>query len=253
MKHIKENRLQIYKLSDLGGSWRNPGKEEWDKIDTSHIDKKIPLILDTLSKHGIGIIDISNYEYLNPKTRTGLGILFPSEINSIEYRISLGRIITLESILDVWGIDSVEDFDKENINYEDFKEDLERVGEMEEARNRVEFSVMSPKRLKIDDMYIQSYLITLAMKYLSDLIVSYKGVIFDHFDYHDASRNMDGFKSFLNRRGEKINNKNLEFFPVIEYRLYKDNKFFYNVRKEFFNDNEERFKSFLQELYNNFK
>jgi len=44
------------------------------------------------------------------------------------------------------------------------------------------------------------------------------------------SDNVSGFKTFINRKKIKITNDNVEDVPTIEYRLYKDSKFFGRLR-----------------------
>jgi hypothetical protein len=254
MKYLNENKLELYKFSKMHSSWKKP--ENYENIDTSKIDKNIPEVLEIMAKHRIGILDINEYGYFkgNISNKVNWGI-YPSEVNKHEYRFELGRIITKESVLINWYIDeNLTDPDKikEEVgekNHKEFMEDMEKIGEIEEVDSRLEFSVFSKYKIRLNDPYAQSYLLTLGLSYLKDLILNYKAVLMDIFDYHQASSDMYSFKKLLKYKKEIINNNNLEFFPEVEYRLYKDSKFFYSLKKEFFNGDTDDMLHFFKQLY----
>lgn len=59
----------------------------------------------------------------------------------------------------------------------------------------------------------------------------------------------DEFKKFINNKGIKITNDNVEDVNTVNYRLYKDSKFFYNL-KEVCDDHNIDYEDLITDLLN---
>jgi hypothetical protein len=259
MKYLKESGLEITKWSEMDG-WSKP--EIYDELGENLPDElkvSVTKVLDALYENGLTILSINKGEFFKSRgssNRETYGT-FQSEKELAEYRVTLGRVVTTDRVLDNWGATTVEEFDKgdyaDNEGYrEEFLSDLKDVGKVEEIHdNSLEFSVFAPHAKMGPEL--KSLIIVNALKYLSMLILNAKeSVIFGKLNYHDMLfYEMDDTKNIFKAMDEKVSVDNMEVIPDICYRLYKDNKFFRELSD--YKGGDESMKSMLLDIYETFK
>ncbi len=141
-----------------------------------------------------------------------------------EFRIDLGTKQSFEDWLDYeyTGVEYDDLSDEEQLNFENEYDNVEA------DFDNVEFSVFLP--LGVKD--VESAMCD-ASRYLYILSKSLPEVYNSSLDYSGTlNENPDGFKRFLKSKDLTITNSNVEDVPKIEYRLYKDNKFFYHLEDQ---------------------
>jgi len=142
-----------------------------------------------------------------------------SEKQFREYRVHLSKIKPFNEYLDDEGID---DFDKLS------KKEKIRIQKEYESRKiygdtNLEFSVFLPSDIKSYDITNSAlYDASNYLLVLSDCIPE----LFKGIEDNVLIDNTKGFKCFLNKKDLKITNDNIEDVPAINYRIYKDSKFF---------------------------
>jgi len=146
-------------------------------------------------------------------------IVLESEESFKEFRVSLETKQSFEDWLDYehGDIEYDELSGKEQMRFDEEYDNVKT-----EFDNRTEFSVFLPLGVKDVESAMSD-----ASRYLYTLSKTLPEVYKDSLDYGGVlGDNPDGFKKFLSAKELKISNKNVECIPRIEYRLYKDNKFF---------------------------
>lgn len=201
-------------------------------------------------------LDIHQFQEQSFLTHMGL---FPCEFDSNETRVTLGKILTLDWLKDLYNEhDSLESYDEEyksdlakvkekikNKEYrrkvdekaavanikkqrEDFLSDLGKVGQTDETDQSLTFSIFCKNYDKHFSLKSESdleYVYETAYNYMSFLVSTcpkvYKEIVEDIF-----SEDVETFKDVLEQTGVTINNDNIEYIKDVSYRLYKDSKFF---------------------------
>jgi len=179
------------------------------------IGKKVE---ELLKEYGLCVSDVGPGDWLKQQD-----IVLKSEKIFKEYRVHLGIIIPWEDFLDSSLVDGIKSFD--NLTKKEKKE-LEDEYESSKMNDdtRLEFSVFLPAG-------IQNYNLTFAaLSDASNYLLMLNNCIPQIFDGNmiedclkDEPKN---FKCFLNSKDLKITNDNIEDVNSINYRIYKDSKFF---------------------------
>jgi hypothetical protein len=221
MKYIKtfenkKSKLQFIKKSDLNDTWsiQDIGKTP-KTANKPSIDFKLgQKTLDFLESVGIGIHSINKMDWLGDHH-----LILPEEDKFYEYRVALGTIITEEDVLDDHGYKSFEEGKEDK----DFVSDWKTVGDVRDERYvNNNFSVFLPKKLSGT---INQAAMSDASQYLKMLkecgLEIWKGTEDD-----TLRDDPDGFKKFCKYNKVNITLDNIEMVQTINYRLYKDSKFF---------------------------
>jgi hypothetical protein len=191
-------------------------------------------------KYKLKIKEFSYHGYICDNER------FPNEKKFREVRVELGQIHDKEHLKDMYGCDSLNTYnsnldnyyrDKNSLKY--FKEDLKKV-ENEipyKVDNNLEFSFFIKYEedliLSIDNMNYVYQAYESAFFYMSFLMSTMSQVYNEkRFDYLSAFIEFtDSYKDVLSYIDLNITNNNIEDVQSISYRLYKDYKFFYELRE----------------------
>lgn len=213
-------------------------------------------------KYGLDIHEIYELTFLSPTN------LLPNEIGCKEIRVSLGKIITKDYLMDYYEHDNLESYDKEyhNLRMSDHKKRSESIKDLKDRKKWLKSAVLSSENVRNDFIkkisllgktYESEYIWTfsiflrdenrhLSLQKESDVLEIYESVYWylsflniccedvykctnkceDIFKY-----DIDNFKSILEELDLHITNKNLERIQQISYRLYKDSKFFYELKE----------------------
>lgn len=235
MKHIEtfnentNSKLNTIKHSELNGDW-SVKKINNKKIRTGQKEFDIDLskkILDFINKEGFDIV-LSGGEFFQGRYDN---LCLNDENLFEEHRFELSRKIDYDDFLHDYlidnGFDSIEDMsnderDKMNSYYESIP--------AEPVDDGCEFSVFLPVK-KYTDEEMKLCAISDGFNYFKMLYdcFSEKNGFRDLCHLDDIMQNnMNGFKKYLNHRNIVIKNDNLEDILPVEYRIYKDSKFFYN-------------------------
>ena len=177
---------------------------------------------------------------------------FPGEVGAQEVRVSLGEIRDKEWLKDWHGSDNLETYISNNGKYIDkFKKDLDRV-ENEipfDVDNQLEFSIfvkMDDQSLNINNSEHISLAYETAFMYMNFLMSTLPQTYNNSLDYLSAySEYIDEFKEVLEQTGVSINNDNIELIEPLAYRLYKDSKFFYELKEHL---GKGTYKSFIEDF-----
>lgn len=191
---------------------------------------------------------------------------FPNEKKFREVRVELGQIHGKEHLKDMHGYDSLKNYnsnldnysrDKNSLKY--FKEDLKKV-ENEipyKIDNNLEFSFFvkyeEDSILSINNKeYIHSVYES-AFFYMSFLMSTMPQVYNEkRFDHLSAFIEFtDSYKDVLSYIDLNITNDNIEDVQSISYRLYKDYKFFYELREHLRDGKYEQFIYDFEYIINN--
>ncbi len=168
----------------------------------------------------------------------------PFEMGLEEYRITLGKIYSLEDLENECEATSIEDFIKRwgkdhpvgSRYHAEFLEGVAKLGTIQSVDRdyKLEFSVFLPemdsyKRTKNHDLIILA-IWQLAAHYFIIL----RNSVDDTFDgkmleYYSAIHH-EKFGAFLELSQVQISNRNVSRVADYAYRLYKDSKFFYELK-----------------------
>jgi len=237
MKHIKESNIKFVKWSEVEG-WEKPKVwVELDKMDPS-VRNQVEKVYDILAHYGLAVLDMQPGDNFLSKGGFQLG----NEKNKTEWRVTLGQFYSRRSLGKEWGVETIEEWDaengKDNINRDDFLEDIEKLGTIKPipwTRQKLEFSVFIDN-YKPSEPDVKALVVITAVKYMSHLITSFgkdiiEGKITSRDYMYELMENVEyGFTKFLDKSGEKITNKNIDRIPTICRRLWKDSKFFRELR-----------------------
>lgn len=194
-------------------------------------------------EYGIVILNITKANFLQGSDENGLQLPDRNPFNetsNTEYRITLGRVYSLEAFEDMWSYKTVEEAVEEygEENRADIEEDWNKINNHAEMShdNDLIFSVFLPSRIDLEKKY--DYCVRAAWLIAGAYIKLLSLSIPEVYKNPPMDRNTalldhtDNFTKFLNTHNIQINNQNL--FKVINYsyRLYKDSKFFYELQEE---------------------
>lgn len=227
LKTFEESKFRTVNSSDME-NWdpKTPDNEKY--TGTKDLDIKLGnSVIELLKEYRLSP-QVGAYDWLHRH-----GIVLEPEKKFKEYRVSLGTKQTFEDWLD-WEHTGT---DYENLSEE---EQLELENEYDnvqpESDNSLEFSVFLPPNTK----NLEASAFSDASQYLKLLSESMPEMFKEYLDPRSVlSDNTDGFKAFINNKKIQITNKNIEIVNKIEYRLYKDSKFFGELR-EFLGDYDTR-------------
>jgi hypothetical protein len=240
MRKIKTfEDIKTISSSDLDGTW-NP-KDHLDKdryTGSKNLNKNLgSKMLEVFEEYGFFVQGFGPGDWLNKSQ-----IVLPPEQNLREFRVSLGLKDTWENFLDSNGY-SEEEFDELEVNEQQkLEKEFNEQGDI--ADTNMEFSVFLPNGTKD----IQSGLAD-AFQYLKLVQNSIPDMYANPYVEDVIKNEPEQFKKFINNKGIQISNNNIEIVPVIDYRLYKDSKFFYNL-KEACDDHDIDYKDLINDLLN---
>jgi len=221
LKTFEESKFSTVKSSEIGDSW------SVDAIHNREKEKSLTGKKDLDLKLGAKVIELLSEYGLFPSVGSGKWLhhwklVLDSEKNFKEYRVELGEKKSFKDWLDYEEIDYNNMDDDEQYRIEVQYDNLEP----EKDHRGLEFSVFLPVGTK----NLEESAMSDASKYLYTLSNSLPEVYKDKLEYSGTlSGNPVGFKKFLSDKELKITNQNIEDVPMIETRLYKDNKFFYHL------------------------
>ena len=220
MKILRVNEMKTIKSSEL---------KNWSIIDTNSNYINIPVnidiklgqtVKDLLTNNNIGL-SIDNKNFLTPYH------LLPNEKNYKEYRITLTKIRTELEVLDNYGYKSIDEITDEK----EKKEILSEIDKEINFEENVTFSAFLSTSINSNNLEFAA--LDWASKYLKIIYTSFPNIIKSDIAIEDSLiNNVENFKKFVSLHNIKINNDNLEILPDINYRIYKDSKFFYNLGYE---------------------
>jgi len=217
---FNENLLKTVKFSNLK-NWdvkNNLDKTEY-KGKKKYFDKNIGYDVETLlEKFGLRA-KISYETYLNDQK-----LLIGDDSQYKEQRVSFGSVQNLETFIDSEGFYDLSE-EEQSTKYEEYLEDETNI--YFDSHNTMDFSVFNHHH---EDVI---FALAEATQYLKLLDNTYPEVfkspiIQEMMDSH----NIVELKSYIEKRKIKITNKNIEILPTLARRLYKDSKFF-NELKEY--------------------
>lgn len=233
MKHLKsfeekkKNLMKIVKSSELGNSWSVDNILNKDKEKHLTGTKKLDLdlgqkVIDLLAEYNLFISGVGSDDSCTKR----FGLLEP-EKKFKEYRVSLGIKQSYEDWYE-YNYTGEEDITEEELQekYEIYKPDDD---------NKMNWSVFLPTSIKNHEL--ERSAMADSTEYLKLLNDTYPNMFKSHLEYYSAINESDNFKKFINKKGIKITNDNIEDVSTISYRLYKDSKVFGEFREEI-GDNE---------------
>lgn len=220
-----ESKMMIKRFSELDGSWSIRPTEDGIVNGTQVDTQKANKIIDLLNGYGYDIEVIGSSEFLDKYS-----ITFGNENNLIEYR---AKIVEKES---------KESFEEDYRHQNDISSKMtdEQQDAMLEEYDRLEYSDMNgtceysffvgkniKKTILKQAAVYYGYLYTKMLNDIdADIVI--KGDINDNL----LDGNPDKFKVFLEANGIRITNKNVERISNVNYRIYKDSKFFEMAHSE---------------------
>jgi hypothetical protein len=228
MKHLKtyEDKIKTVKFSELGDTW-SPNdilNKEKDAKFTGKKDFDLKLgqkVKDLLLEYRIGVLTVGPGDWLHKQDI----ILEPEKVFK-ENRVELGVVPSFENFIENNDM-FIEDY--ENISVEEkekWHEKYEDEVKPEEANHsNLAFSVFLPLNIQgaTNKELCALCDATKYLKLLNDIIPDYvkDGSIIENI----LNDKTESFKKFINEKGIKITNDNIEDVPTINYRIYKDTKF----------------------------
>ena len=194
--------------------------------------------LNAFKKVNLGVLEIKESTWLQ-------GLLLEDENELKEFRVYLGKYYSEEKFQDDWG----NYLDKEEEYQEDIDEDRKRIGKLEELdgynSDSLEFSVFLPSSVKFHDkdspkydMFVTVCLTQAAIyfKILENVPKTFDSPILDIEHMDPVVDDPKLFGVFLKLHGYQITNYNIDKVHEVLYRLYKDSKFFYNLKETLVNN-----------------
>ena len=207
-----------------------------------------------MRSYGIDIDHFRKENYLKDWSEDS-ELLFPFELGLQEYRVSIGRVYTMEMFSEDYGTTDIneykeywkrlklkDEFPKEHEKeFFDDKEIAEKEG-IKMFSQDVVFSVFVHenesdmlKLAKTDPEKYEDFISYCAGKgyeYFCSILAEF-GNRYDSFDYDTAfTDHVEDFKRVLKDQYIEVNNDNIEVIKHYSYRLYKDSKFFYDFKRE---------------------
>lgn len=239
-----DKKLKIKKFSDIDNwSAKEDKNAHIPKVNVSDLDLDTTVgkkFSDIFRKYGLGIQTVGIGSWIHNHK-----ILLPGEKGKVEYRVSLGKYLTMEDLVDNFGTDDPAKFLEENDgkkdkNYKEFMTMYDNIqkGTIEDvSRNHsnLEFSVFLDKRVNGIDSEIGHIAVWQAAALYLGIIKasSMNNIIAGRMEYYEAlTGDVDSFKKFLKLHECKVSLENLEDVTTWAYRVYKDSKFFAQLRDE---------------------
>ena len=238
----KDTKLKVKKFSDMDdwSATENEMTKGKPKVSAASLDLNTTIgrkFSDTFRKYGLGIVSVGIGSWIK-----GHGILLEDEKTMVEYRVQLGRYLTNEDLIDQFDTDSPEEFiknNKDNKNlckefmsmYEDVK--YGKVVEIDKFSN-LQFSVFIDSRISDINSEIGHIAIWQAAALYLGIIKASEmtNVLGGRMEYYEAlTGDTVPFKKFLKQHNCKISIENLEDAATWAYRVYKDSKFFAELRE----------------------
>jgi len=174
-------------------------------------------------------------------------MMFPFEQGLNEIRLTLGRVYTIENLIDEYNSDNLEEVKNDwptmtDKNIKDFNDNKEIALKEKTiiSNEKATFSVFVEeegsdifkisKDPELEEEYF-NYCMGKAYNYYSNILMTFNDL--NCFDkYHTAfTDEIDDFKTLLINEQVEINNDNLEIANMLSNRLYKDGKFFYELEE----------------------
>lgn len=202
-------------------------------------------VKETLLKRNIGVFDIKIEQYISKTS----ALILSKEEKKKEFRIELGKIYTLENLEDDYGCTSIEELGSPTLE-KDFKKDLNKIGKVIENDYRQSpiYSVFLEESY-INDPDLELICLGLGLSYYQKIIKLFgdeKDIMFD--EYMTAYlEHIEEFKDALYGADVFISNHNIELIEKFSYRLYKDGKFFYEL-KRLLDDSNYAYSNLMQDL-----
>jgi len=243
MKKIKTfEEIKTISSSELGGNWsakHHNDKREYTatkKLNSNIGDKMIKVFND----YGFFVKGVGPGDFL--KTQ---GILLGSEKKLREYRVELGLNDTWENFLESNGLDQKEFDELSEKEQQELDNDFNEQGDIADAS--MEFSVFLPNGIKDESSafadafeYLKLVEKSIPQMYINPTLSDSDGVLNDY---------ENEFKKFINNKKINITNDNIEVVVTVNYRLYKDSKFFYEL-KEVCEKHDIDYKDLINDLLN---
>lgn len=241
MKKVKKfEDMKVVKSTDLSDSW------SVDDIlsDKKQFNGKKKLNLENgekfekiLNDNRIFISNVSKGDWIKKSN-----LELPVEVSFIEYRVLLGVKQTFEEFLDYYHSADIDEYNELSVEEQDKLDNEFDELEIDDDHN-AEFSVFLPSNVEnIKHAALADGLeyLRLVSKSIPDM---YERPTLDDPLLGDTEE----VKKFINGKKLKITNNNLELAVVINYRLYKDSKFF-DYFKDMCEKNNISYKDIINQL-----
>lgn len=221
-------------------------------------------IINALKEVGLGVYEITDSTWMGKwgKGDTENMLLLEDEKSMKEFRVYLGEYFTEKNVDDNWNFTTrekyIEEYGEDDADMKSFEEDLDKVGKLQKIdkhSDTLEFSVFLPSNVKFHDKNSPKYDIfvagcltqaTVYFRILKETISeTYKNPILNIEHCVPITDDPKLFGVFLKLHNIQITNYNMDIAYDALYRLYKDSKFFYNL-KEFIGD--DKYKWLIDEL-----
>ena len=202
--------------------------------------KKEILLQELFKSINLDIIDIETDKH-SPLHKDNL-FPFEKKSNLTEYRVELGQVLDEKWLMNQHNIEepTTEAYKKKFGGkwMNDFINDENKLGTLEHIQDyKLVFSVFLPATKDVMSPIFLNKIWSSAVNYLSlisntyiDVVGNLKRSSINLLEPNGAIfENIDDFSSLLNEVGVKVNNDNLSPIEDINYRLYKDSKFFYEL------------------------
>lgn len=218
MKHLKtfEGKIELVKNTDLTGKWLPPKKDK--NLVTKPVEfneERGKKVNELLHKYDLCITDIGEYEWCSKHTT-----LLPDEKGLVEFRLTYGMLKDENHFYE--EDDEYERY--QNFDWDDF--DIERDRDLiNDDLGHIEHSVFLPANWKLSGDRLIYAALDWATDYLHKL-TTFPEVIEGDTESPKFYDEPKKFVAWLETHNIKFTNKNLSDLPDIDYRLYKDSKFF---------------------------
>ena len=230
MKHIRginEASIQLKKLSELNGNWsgRNTGKGQTGDVNLALGAR----VLDFLDNHNL-TIEVDEANGYSPISLLG------NEKKLTEYRCEIKMRSDLIDYEETYKYDN-NIADEDELTPEQREDMMSSYGTaFEEFNDNIGYSVF------LDSNFPHSRLneagAAEGLEYLKMFNKCFsEDVTGGRIDDDSLAHNVEGFKKYLTYTNLKITNSNVEIVNDINYRIYKDGKFFSIAHSEIDNYN----------------
>jgi hypothetical protein len=236
MKYIDtfENKISTISSKDLVDSWTIDKKvyKKGNNLSTNDL-KTVDDIVAILSKYGLQL-KVNSENYLLSKN---MNLSLNFEKGFKEYRVYVYHTVSFEEYVENDGL-SVETLSEE--------ESKEYASYYDSYLNDLDTDAIFSVFLSPNNKNILENAIINALSYLNLIYKSFIDVIIHEWVDNNLFREYtEQFITFINSINFKVNNKNLSDIVDIEYRLYKDSKFFIELREMIGDSN---FRNLINEL-----
>lgn len=230
--HTFEQHLNIVSRKELGDSWKflPPRSKKGTKNIDFDLGRRVIYFLEDNRIH----IKVTRGEYLNR-----FNIVLPPERDLIEYRVFMISKPTFDEFIQMEFNKSEDDLTKKEYNEATYKYYHGDANDDDEISS---FSVFLPYNTK-DINAAAMYDATIYLRLLNETLpVMLKGNILKD----SLLDEIDGVKKFINMKNIQITNDNIEEINTVNFRLYKDSKFFYEMKENYDGDMGKLFLEWLK-------